>query len=69
MQKLKFHASETPEILFILGSTSDTRGRRCLVRLDGTENVVYPDDLADETLHLIGLNDRELAIIQRFFEG
>jgi hypothetical protein len=66
MQK-KFHNLQT-EVLFILGSTSDTRGRRCLVRLDGVENTIFQDDLTDtEILNLIGIEGKDLALIREFF--
>jgi len=69
MAKIKFHDSQT-ELLFILASTKDTRGRRVLVRCDGVENTVYPETLKDTAiLNLIGVEAKELALIQQFLIG
>lgn len=68
MSKIKFHTPQT-ELLFILGSTRDTKGRRVLVRCEGVENTVYPDDLGDrDILSLIGIDGKELELITGFFE-
>jgi len=67
MQKL--HTPQT-ELLFILASTKDTKGRRVLVRYPGgVENTLYQDDLDSEALGLIGIGTQELKQIQQFFSG
>jgi len=68
MAKIKFHDLQA-ELLFILGSTKDARGRRVLVRCDNVENVIYPETLESEALHLIGIDSKGLELIQRFFNG
>jgi len=69
MAKITFHDSQT-ELLFILASTKDTRGRRVLVRCDGVENTIFPETLKDTAiLNLIGIDSKGLELIQRFFSG
>ena len=68
MPKIKFHIPKT-EILFVIASSRDTKGRRVLVRCEGVENTIYKDDMNDETLALIGIGTQELKQIQQFFSG
>jgi len=71
MAKIKFHDSETAELLFVIDGT-DKKGRRVICRYpSGVENTIFRDDLADtEILSLIGVESKEeLALIKDFFNS
>ena len=67
--KIKLHNSE-PELIYILGTSRDSKGRRVLVKFDGVENTIYPETLKDMAiLPLIGIDSKEkLELIQSFFK-
>jgi hypothetical protein len=68
-RKLKQHITD-PELLFILGSSKDTRGRRVMVRCQRCENTVYQgDNLGDPTLNLVGVGESERKAIEHFLQG
>jgi hypothetical protein len=55
------------EILFITHSSKDDKGKRVIVRLDNTENVVYPGEIDDPILKVIGLDSVDVKRISEFF--
>lgn len=57
----------TKEILFVIYSSKDDKGKRVIVRLDNTENVVYPGELDDPILKIIGLDNVDIKKISEFF--
>lgn len=55
------------ELLFITHSSKDDKGKRIIVRLDNTENVIYPVEIDDPVLKLIGLDGVDIKQISEFF--
>lgn len=56
------------EILFVTHSSKDDKGKRCIVRIDNTENIVYPEELGDPILQVMGLDSVDIKEIAEFFE-
>ena len=55
------------ELLYILGSNMDKKGRRVLVRVGIVENVIFPQDMADpELMSLIGLESVDVQAVRAF---
>jgi hypothetical protein len=64
----KPRANSTIELLFVSGSSLDRRGKRILVREDGTENYIFPEDgVTDVDIKLLGLSEQDQRHIERFF--
>lgn len=58
------------EILYVAGSSLDTRGKRVLVREGVVENVIYPEDGVDDVdIKLLGISVKDKRYIERFFAG
>ena len=66
VMKQKF---DKPELIFIMRSTADKRGRRVVVRSGCVENTLYRDDIDADTLALIGIGRTELQQIREFLAG
>ena len=59
-----------PEILYILNSSKDNKGKRVRIIYSGCENTLFSDDLGNpEALKLIGVEAKELALISQFLTG
>lgn len=57
------------EILYVAGSSRDRRGKRILVREDGTENYIWPaDGVTEVDMKLLGISPESKRHIERFFE-
>ncbi len=66
MQKKFRHVDN--EILYVAGSSLDRRGKRVLVRGNGVENVIYPEDGVDEVdVRLLGITPKDKRHIQHWF--
>ena len=64
--KLKAYSIE-PELVYILGTSRDTLGRRVVVKYDNVENTIYPETLKEKAiLPLLGVEAKELALISEF---
>ena len=57
------------EILFVLGSSRDRKGKRVLVREGVAENCLWPgDDLTEVDTAVLGLNEQGQQHIEIFFQ-
>ena len=58
------------EILFVVGSSRDKRGRRVLIRKDIVENVIYQAEEVNGTdMKLLGLTQTQRKQIESFLRG
>jgi hypothetical protein len=58
---------DTVEILFVVASNLDRRGRRCIIREGGCENTIWPeDDIQDIDIALLGITSRQSEQIREF---
>jgi hypothetical protein len=57
------------EILFVIDSSKDRRGRRVLIREGRVENCLWPEDkVADMDSRLLGLSERQRRQIEKFLK-
>jgi hypothetical protein len=57
----------TKEIMFVSHSSKDDKGKRCILLIDNTTNIIYPTELGDPVLKVIGLTSMDIAKIKEFF--
>ncbi len=55
------------EILFVTHSSRDNRGKRVIVRIDNTENTLFPGEEKDPINIVLGLDHNDISSISRFF--
>lgn len=58
----------TKEILFVTHSSRDNKGKRVIIRIDNTENTLYPGDEGDPINRVMGLDSVDIDKIQEFFD-
>jgi hypothetical protein len=49
----------TKEIMFVSHSSKDDKGKRCILLIDNTTNIIYPTELGDPVLKVIGLTSMD----------
>lgn len=58
------------EILYVISSSSDKKGKRVIVIYDNIENILFPGDEDDKNVSkLIGLDNNDLENIKHFFSN
>lgn len=55
------------EILYVLSSSRDNKGKRVIVIFDNTENTLFPGEEDDPISKIIGLDESDISQIKRFW--